>query len=193
MMPPEELPGQTGSVGRPIPGLEVAILDDTGTPAPAGKIGHVHASGEALMEEYFRDEETTAQALTSHGFHTGDLGYLDEDGWVYLVGRSDDVFKSAGAKVSTLPIIDAIMESGMASEATVIPEEHKELGHIPHAYIVPVPETPYQRGALLQFLRQRLAENHLPRKITILENLPRTGSGKIDRKKLEAEIATRSH
>lgn len=192
IMPPEKLPGLIGSVGRPIPGLEVAILDDTGAPAPAGQVGRVHASGEALMEGYFRDEETTAQAVTSNGFHTGDLGYVDENGWVYLVGRSDDVFKSAGAKVSTLPIIDALMESGMVSEATVIPEEHRELGHIPHAYIVPSPDTPYQRGALLRFLRQRLAENHLPRKITLLENLPRTGSGKIDRKKLTAEIETRS-
>ena len=186
---PDDLDLRPGSVGRPIPGLALKVLDDDGTACPTGEIGHVYAEGAACFDGYIGNQTATDEALTAHGYRTGDLGSLDEDGYLYLSGRSDSVFKRAGLKLSTLPIADALMASGLFVDVAVMPLADEVQGHVPAVYYVLKPGASFDRGAVQQSLRRSLPVNSLPAVYHEIAQVPRTGSGKIDRRKLAAVIA----
>ncbi|MCB1179854.1 MAG: acyl--CoA ligase [Leptospiraceae bacterium] len=186
--PFEELKDNLGSVGKPIEGLEVLILNDDYLPAKINETGHVFARGKMVFKGYYEDLETSNEALLKEGFKTGDMGRMDENGWLYLSGRSDDVFKYAGIKVSTLPIRDALMDSGYFKDVAVVPKEHPVIGQVPFVYYVLNNEKSFEKGKILKFLRQTLAPNQLPEGFSPITEIPRTGSGKIDRRKLKEII-----
>jgi len=187
---PRLIETQKGKVGRPIRGLAVRVLDEDGAPVPPGEIGEVFVAGDFMLREYYGNPDATAHALTPAGFRTGDLGRLDEDGLLSLVGRADDVFKCHGEKVSALPIADALMETGLFLDVAVVAHDDPHLGTIPKVLYVPRPEATIDKAALGRALRTRLPVSHVPRAFAEVASIPRTGSGKIKRVELRALALT---
>ncbi|MGI9493843.1 MAG: class I adenylate-forming enzyme family protein [Geminicoccaceae bacterium] len=179
---PELALNKNGSVGLPIPGLDLELRGDDGRPVEVGEIGSVHARGTPVMDGYRQDEAATRAVIDDAGwFETGDFGVLDEDGFLFLRGRRDNVFKTSGLKVSGQLIADALMRTGSFSDVAVFPIEDPIAGHVACAYYCMPPERDLQKGAVLRALRESLPVNHLPARFERLARIPRTASGKIDR------------
>jgi len=183
-MPPDLIREAPGSVGFAIPGMGMRILDDNGKPCAIGEVGHVYASGITVFKGYIGNPDATAKALDGNGLRTGDLGYVNAEGYLFLAGRSDSVFKRSGVKVSCLPIADALMETGMFSDVAVLPRDDEMVGAVPVAYIVMNDGQAFDRPSVMKALRNLLPSNHLPADFLELDRIPRTGSGKIIRAEL---------
>ena len=183
VLDPQFLPDKLGAVGKPIDGLEVTVKDESGARLPSGEVGHVWASGPLVFNGYLKDIENIPHQGAGE-FDTGDIGAVDDDGFLYLRGRSDDIFKVSGQKVSKVKIREALMESGLFDDAAVTVAEHPILGNVPHACVVPKDPTTFKKGMALKFLRKQLDDNHLPKGFSLLEKIPRTGSGKVNRQEL---------
>lgn len=190
MLDPDMTGVRRGSVGKAIAGCELSVLDENGRPVASGEIGDVHVSGECVFDGYLKQQEENARAMSSHGFLTGDLGFLDDDGFLYLRGRSDEVFKSAGQKVSALLISQELMGLGMFSDVAVVDVAHPILERVPHVYYVPKQGMDFKKGTVVAALRGRLPSNHLPQGFTAVEAIPRTGSGKLDRRRFRELVAS---
>ncbi len=185
MLPPERLADKKGSVGFPINGLEIVVLDEDRTPCPPGEIGDVHVRGHIAFTGYLGREDENAKVLSEHGFLNGDKGYADTDGFIFLAGRSDSVFKRSGLKVSAQVIADALLDLDAVRDAWVTGLADDTEGMVPVAYIAWEGDALAQPD-LLKALRAELAPNHLPAKVVTLPEIPRTGSGKVDRRRLRA-------
>lgn len=184
-LPPEYLHNHKGSVGYPIPGLEVVVLDDNDDECETGEVGKIFTRGSISFPGYFKNDAANENVITSNGFRTGDVGYLNDNGLLYLSGRSDSVFKRSGLKVSSQVITDAILALNIFDDAIVMSSVDPVEGHVPVAYAASK-DTSLTKGGLLRMLRPHLANNHLPKSLVYLPHIPRTGSGKVDRRKLKA-------
>jgi acyl-CoA synthetase (AMP-forming)/AMP-acid ligase II len=182
VLDPAALPARAGSVGKPIDDMIVTVRRDDGNEAAAGEAGHVFVRGPLLMRGYLNDAAATKDALTANGLRTGDLGYLDDDGFLWLAGREDDVFKSGAEKVSTTFVAETLLSSGWIADIAVIAEEDLLLGKVPHAYVVP--GEGFDLMALKKFARTILPPSHIPKKWLVVGSIPRTGSGKVMRQEL---------
>ena len=181
-LPPERLDTKKGSVGYPIDGIELRVLDDGGEPCVRDEIGHVYVDGPYRFGGYFGAPPDDT-IVSARGFRTGDKGRLDEDGLLWLSGRSDSVFKRSGLKVSAQVIIDELKKLPGISDAFVRGEQDLVQGRVPVAWIVP--SAPFDRSETLRSLRAQLPTNHLPARFIEVARIPRTGSGKVDRRALE--------
>lgn len=180
---------QRGSVGKPIPGLSIAIHDiDTGGKLPAGKHGEVIASGSLLCKGYSKNPEATAKLLTDYGLRTADLGYLNEEGYLYLTGRLDDVFKVNGQKVSAVLIAEALLALDLFKDVGVQPVDLPFLGISPVAACVMKDGVKLDKSDIMSRLRKTLPANHVPQHFLEVDAIPRTGSGKVQRTSLKALI-----
>ena len=189
VLPPEDVIRKSGSVGRPLSGMTVGVFEqDSDTPCPPETLGEVCVRGPLLSKGYLNSGGPLPGADTPAGFRTGDFGYLDQDGFLFLRGRKDDIFKSGGEKVSTILIQQAL--SGMPEflDCAVLPVEDAVLGRVPGVYYVPANGTPLKKRAVLKRLKQVLPPNHIPVRFSPLAKIPRTGSGKIIRRELEEMI-----
>ncbi|RLJ18942.1 hypothetical protein DJ031_09600 [bacterium endosymbiont of Escarpia laminata] len=175
------------SVGKPIHGMSVKIVADDGAELLAREVGEVVVGGEFLMNGYLGLDR--ADTVLSTGFRSGDSGYLDDRGNLYLLGRLDDVFKVAGRKVSGLRIRDSVLETGMVKDAVVIPFRDPVAGVVPGLVYATRDNVDFNKGAFLRSLRGRLPTNHVPRKLICVDDIERTGSGKIIRQKLNDRLA----
>lgn len=186
-LPPEDLHAKAGSVGHPIAGTELVVRSESGRPAAENEIGDIYVRGHFAFQGYRFNPEANAAVLSDIGFRTGDKGYLDPDGFLFLAGRSDSVFKRSGLKVSAQVITDALLELGTFSDAWVgsVPDELQ--GRVPVAYVSLGPEG-FDQSEVLRSLRNTLKPNHLPTKFVEVDEIPRTGSGKVDRRALAAKI-----
>ncbi len=174
-----------GSVGKPIQGAVCTVRStSTGKELPFGKIGEVYASGDLLMDGYYRLPEETAGTLTEYGIKTGDLGFMDEEGYLFLQGRVDDMFKSSGEKVSTVLIEQTIMNLDIFHDVTVLAVPDKYLGMVPMVFFVPKENKGFNRSKVIGKLRAILPPSHVPHRFLELSSLPRVGSGKIAKHKL---------
>jgi len=186
-LPPEYVKTHKGSVGYPISGLELVLLNDKGEECDYNEIGALYARGTISFPGYYKNEAANEKVITPHGFKTGDVGYFNEAGLLHLSGRSDSVFKRSGLKVSSQVITDAILALNLFEDAIVLSKEDAIEGHVPVAY-VKSEDTSLTKGGLLRQLRPHLPNNHLPKALVYLPVIPRTGSGKVDRRKLYALV-----
>ncbi len=175
----EASPAHSGSVGRPVPDVEVAIFDDADNLLPSGKAGEVCVRGPGVFRGYYRRTEATADALRQGWFHTGDTAYMDRDGYVYLCGRKKDMISVAGEHVYPMEVEHVFCSHPAVHEAAVFGRPDPELGEIVHAAIVPRPGTSVTEAGLRAFAAERLASYKLPRVLRIVEKLPRNSSGKV--------------
>ncbi|HYH00989.1 MAG TPA: class I adenylate-forming enzyme family protein [Terriglobales bacterium] len=192
-LPPSEIESRPNSCGMPLPCVRLEILDGSGVPLPPGEIGEVVVSGPGVMCGYLSGDEITTGRIDRLGrLHTGDLGRLDSEGYLYLVGRSSDLIKVAGERVFPREIESVLETHPAISEAAVfgLPDDH--LGERIVACAVLHPGRTVDVVGLRQHCLRSLPLVRVPREVVLTEALPKTSSGKIDRSKLAAHYHDRS-
>jgi acyl-CoA synthetase (AMP-forming)/AMP-acid ligase II len=168
-----------GSVGTPEPGVQIRICSPEGEPLPAGEVGQVWiADPEADRFSYWGDPVKTEQAWRDDAFTVGDLGWLDDDGYLFLSGRIDDTIISGGVNVHPQEIESVLAQHPAVAEVVVYGEPHPEWGRQVCAAVVPAYGAPIDPEALRRWARARLAGFKCPRRIVVVESLERTPTGK---------------
>ncbi|MEJ2751985.1 MAG: fatty acid--CoA ligase family protein, partial [Chloroflexota bacterium] len=177
----EDLYQKPGSVGKPLLFTQVAILDNAGRKTPPMTAGEIIVSGPTVMAGYDGDAESTSEVLKEGWLHTGDVGYLDEDGDLWVVQRQNDIIISGGENVYPAEVETVLQTHPAVAGACVVGIADEEWGpRIAAAIVLAEPEE-VTAEALLDYCRQRLAGYKLPRRVVFLNDLPQTASGKIKR------------
>ena len=182
-------PVRPGSIGKPLPGTRVEILDDEYRPVPAGDIGNILIASDnpGFFLGYHKDPVKTDEVVHDGWYHTGDLGYADEDGFLWIAGRSDDCFKSRGIFISPLEIENALRQHDEVAEACVVPLADAEIGNRIRAIIVlrdASTRTATLADEMRAALKQRIAPYKVPQIIEFTDALPKSPVGKVLRKAL---------
>jgi long-chain acyl-CoA synthetase len=174
------------SVGVPVYNTVVRIVGDDGQDLPPGEIGEIVTSGPMVVPGYWNKPEETAHALPGGALHTGDVGYMDEAGWFYLVDRKKDQINAGGYKVWPREVEDVLYQHEAVREAAVVgvPDEYR--GETVKAYVSLRPGQQVTASELIAFCRQQMAAYKYPRQIEFLDELPKTVSGKLLRRELRA-------
>jgi acyl-CoA synthetase (AMP-forming)/AMP-acid ligase II len=175
-------PGRPASVGRPSSGSDLKVARADGTPAGTGEQGEVWLRSPAGTRAYYGDRRLTEDIFRGGWVRMGDIGYLDRDGYLYLVDRESDVIKSGAFKVSTLQVEAALYEHPAVAEAAVAGISHPVLGQVTAAAIVT--RTPVTAADLRAFLLHRLARHELPSRLLFVAELPKNHAGKVDKRRL---------
>ncbi|TMM00196.1 MAG: acyl-CoA synthetase [Actinobacteria bacterium] len=178
-----------GSMGRPVPGWDVAVVDDNGEPVPAGQVGHVVVRHEpvrpiGLFPGYHEDPEATAEAFRGPWYHTGDKAAVDDDGWFWFEGRGDDVITSSAYRIGPFEVESALIEHPAVAEAAVVGKDDAQRTQIVVAFCVLAPghaASDALARELQDHVKQLTAPYKYPREIHFLDQLPKTVSGKIRR------------
>ena len=178
-----------GSMGKPIPGHAVAIVDDDGTELPAGETGNIaiRRPDPVMFLEYWKNATATAEKFAEDWCLTGDTGRVDENGYLWFVGRQDDLITSAGYRIGPGEIEDCLLKHPAVAMAAVVGRPDELRTEIVKAFIVlkdQMEGTDVLRKEIQQFVRDRLAAHEYPRKIEFITELPMTATGKIIRRKL---------
>ncbi|MBN9622619.1 MAG: AMP-binding protein, partial [Actinobacteria bacterium] len=182
-------PGEAraGSVGRPIEGVEVQAVDDDAEGLPAGETGQLAIRGHNVMKGYWRRPDATAEAITPEGwFLTGDLGRVDEDGYVYVVGRLKDMIIRGGLNIYPREVEEVLHRHPAVSEAAVVGVPDERLGEEVGAAVVLAPGASAEPEELREWLRQRVAPFKYPRQVWLLDELPKGPTGKILKREIHA-------
>jgi acyl-CoA synthetase (AMP-forming)/AMP-acid ligase II len=187
--PKEEAGRRLGSVGLPMPPMEIRIVDPaTDTDQPAGEHGEVLVRNAGRQREYYRDPDATARAWSHDGWlRTGDVGFLDEDGYLYLSGRMKEVIIRGGNNVYATDVEAVLYEHPSILEAAVIGVPHDVLGEDVGAVVVAKPGVELDVSDLEAFCRERLADYKVPRHIRFVEALPRNATGKVMKHELKEQ------
>jgi long-chain acyl-CoA synthetase len=175
-----------GSVGPPIPQVELRIVDEQGNTLPPGQMGEVVARGPNVMKGYLNRPEETAEVLHEGWYHTGDLGQADEDGYYYIVGRKKDLILVGGLNVYPREVELVLTSHPAVADAAVIGVPDPVRGEVPKALVVLRDGQQTGVQELLQWCRQRLASYKVPRTVELLAELPKTATGKTLKQQLRA-------
>jgi acyl-CoA synthetase (AMP-forming)/AMP-acid ligase II len=186
---PTDLPRKVGSIGRAIPNVELRVLREDGTEAAVGEEGELVARGANIMRGYWADLDETEKVLDRHGYHTGDLGRRDEEGFLYVVGRKKDMIKAGAHRISAKEIEDVILEHGEVHETAVIGIPDEILGEAIHAAVVFRDARGGDAKELERFLKRRLPPYKVPASFDVRAELPKNPSGKIMKQVLRQEFA----
>jgi acyl-CoA synthetase (AMP-forming)/AMP-acid ligase II/acyl carrier protein len=181
-------PARPMSVGRPVGESEVRIVDAAGADLPPG------AAGDVLLgrrggphREYFADPIASAETFTSHWVRTGDIGYVDDEGYLHLVDRREDLIISGGLNISSVEVENVLARHPAVAEAAVFGVPHDMLGQAVAAAVVA--RAPTEARALQAFARERLGEPKVPRRVAFLDRLPRNAAGKVVKRELRGRFA----
>jgi acyl-CoA synthetase (AMP-forming)/AMP-acid ligase II len=181
-------PRKPGSPGISI-GFEVRIVDAAGRPLPAGEVGEIAVRGPSVMTDYFKDPAATAAVLAPDGWlHLGDLGYLDADGYAFVVGRVQEFVNKGGVKIALPEIDEALGRHPAVLQAAAVGVPDAYLGEEIVAFVVLRPGATVVPGALLEYCERALGDFRTPAWVEVVGDLPRGPSGKIERRRL-AEVA----
>jgi len=194
-LPPEELVRRPGSVGIAIPGTEAYVVDDMGARVPPGAVGELVIRGAHVMKGYWGDPEATARALRpgphpwEKVLYTGDLFRADEQGFLYFVGRKDDIIKSRGEKVSPKEIENVLYELPGVREAAVIGVPDPMLGMAIKAVLALEPDAKYTEREVIRHCAKRLEDFMVPKLVEFRVALPKSENGKISRSRVAGEMS----
>jgi long-chain acyl-CoA synthetase len=179
------------SVGRPLWGVEVRIEDDHGLPLPPGRsaIGEVLVRGHNVMKGYFRDPRATTEAVRGGWLHTGDLGYLDDDGYLFIVDRKKELIIRGGYNVYPREVEEVLYLHPAVAEAAVVGTTDDRLGEEVRAYVSLRAGAQVELEELIEHCRGRLAAYKYPRQVVFLDELPKGPSGKILKRELREAVA----
>ena len=186
-LPPEELDRRPGSVGIAIPGTEAMVVDDNGTPLPSGVPGELVIRGAHVMQGYWENEAATRERLRPGPnpwekiLYTGDLFRVDEEGFLYFVGRKDDIIKTRGEKVAPKEVEAVLHAHPKIAEAVVVGVPDRVLGHAIVAMVVPSDPTLTERE-VIRHCAQHLEDFMVPKAVEFRPGLPKTDTGKISRR-----------
>jgi fatty-acyl-CoA synthase len=178
-------------IGRAQPGLEVQIRDpQTRDSLPPGRVGIITVRGWSLMRGYLNDEAATKATIDEDGFlWTGDLGSLTEDGYLRFHGREKQMIKSGGENISIEEVELCLRDCPGITDAVVVPIPHARFGEVPFAFLMTSTGSDVTEDQVLAFCRQYLAGFKVPRHFRFVAELPRSGSGKVDRRSLAGDAA----
>ncbi|WP_369167535.1 class I adenylate-forming enzyme family protein [Streptomyces sp. R28] len=186
---PLDGPRKPGTVGLPLPGQQVAVMDPQGRIMPAGATGEVVVRGPNVMRGYLGRPEETARTLVDGWLHTGDVGRLDEDGYLILVDRIKDMIIRGGENIYPKEIETVLGDHPDVLEAAVVGAADERLGEVPVAFVALRTGATADTGDLLEHCRTRLARFKVPTGITLVDRLPRNPVGKTDKPALRARTA----
>ncbi len=178
-MPKGESLKRIGSVGQPMPPLEVRFVDDDGKDVPEGEVGEVLLRMPGRQREYYKDPEATAATWQDGWLHTGDLGRLDADGYLYIVGRKKDVIIRGGNNIHAVDVEAVLLDHADVREAAVVGVPHPVLGEDVAAAVVLVPGSHTTPEQLREHAAEHLADYKVPRRIAVVDELPRNATGKV--------------
>ena len=186
-LPPAELARKRGSIGRAIPDVEVRVLTDDGRVAQPGEVGELVARGPNIASGYWNRPEETAERFGAEGYRTGDLGYADDDGCLYIVGRRHDMIKVGANRVGAREIEDVLHEHPAVHEAAVVATPHDLLGEAPVALVSLKGALADAETELRAFCATRLTAYKVPVRVTVVTELPKLpATGKVDRQAVRA-------
>ncbi|MBO9129273.1 o-succinylbenzoate--CoA ligase [Bacillus sp. 165] len=174
-----------GSVGLPIPGVEVKIVDDRGKALPTGIVGELVVKGPNVMKGYLNQPEATEEALVNGWLYTGDLARVDKDGFIYIVDRKKDLIITSGLNVYPREVEEVIYEHPDVFECAVVGVDEGTRGEVVKAFIVPKEEKTITKEDMLGFLKDKLASYKVPRIIEFTDSLPKNATGKILKRKIK--------
>ncbi len=188
-LPPEDVRRKLGSIGRPIPRVEIEVLRDDGTRARPWETGELVARGDNIARGYWNDPDATGERFGPQGYRTGDLGYADEDGCLYLVGRRHDLIKVGAHRVGAREIEDVLQDHSGVHEVAVVGMPDDLLGEVPVAVVSARPGASLDARGLLAFCRKRLPPHKVPSRVLVAHDVPKGPTGKIDKRTVKAQLA----
>lgn len=177
---PKDCLRKIGSVGKPIPGVEIDILDKNGVPVKNGEKGEIVVRGNNVMKGYYKHQDKTEQTIINGWLHTGDIGRVDEEGYLYIVGRIKNVIISGGLNIYPEEIEEILINYEGIKEVIVFGEKHDILGEIPVAKVV-TDGCYIDEGQILEYSKKMVDAYKIPKKIIFCEQLEKTYNGKIRR------------
>jgi long-chain acyl-CoA synthetase len=180
-LPPDKLLEKMGSIGMAIPGVTLEVHDEQGHQCPPGVSGEICARGDNIMLGYWDAPQTTAKILRDDWLHTGDLAHKDEDGYIFIDGRSSDMIKSGANRISPKEIEEVIAELEGVEEVGVTGIPDEILGQIIKAVIVVKPNHHLDEMSVRNHCRKNLAVYKTPKIVEFATTLPKTASGKLQR------------
>jgi long-chain acyl-CoA synthetase len=179
---------KVGSIGTPIWGVELKVVDDAGNEVPQGEPGEIVIKGHNVMKGYWRKPEATAEAIKGGWFHTGDIAIKDGDGFYFIVDRKKDMIIRGGFNVYPREIEEVIYQHPKVAEAAVIGLPDEKFGEEVHAVVAPKPGETIDPEELIAFVKERVAAYKYPRAIDIVKELPKGPTGKILKRDIKANL-----
>lgn len=175
---------KVGSVGIPIPETEVKIVDEEDNELPRGDIGEITVKGDHVMKGYFKKPKATEQTLRGGWLHTGDLGKMDEDGYIYIVDRKKDMINVGGMNVYPREIEEQLYKHPKILEAAVVATKDELRGEIPKAVVVLKEGETATEREIRTYCMEYFANYKIPKLVDFVDELPKGATGKIDKKEL---------
>jgi long-chain acyl-CoA synthetase len=174
------------SVGVPVHDTVVRIVGDDGKDLPVGEVGEIVTVGPQVIAGYWNKPEETANAIPGGALHTGDVGYMDDQGWFYIVDRKKDQINAGGYKVWPREVEDVLYEHDAVREAAVVGVADDYRGETVKAFVSLRPGHDVTEAELIGFAKDRMAAYKYPRSIAFLDEIPKTVTGKLLRRELRA-------
>ncbi|WCN39216.1 class I adenylate-forming enzyme family protein [Aneurinibacillus uraniidurans] len=179
---------KAGSVGKPLPRSEVRVVDEEGNEMPIGQVGEIAIKGDHVMKGYLKNPEATALAIRGGWLFSGDLGKLDEEGFLYIVDRKKDMLIRGGENIYPIEVEEVLYEMPEVLEAAVVGVPHEVYGEIPKACVVVKDGYSLTEEQVVSFCQERLAKYKVPTLVEFVSELPRNASGKVLKTVLRGEI-----
>jgi long-chain acyl-CoA synthetase len=179
---------QPGTVGKPLPNVEVRIVDKDGQDVPPGEIGELIARGDNIFTGYWNDEAATREALRDGWFYTGDMARMNDQGYFSIVDRKKDMVIVSGYNVYPVEVENVLFRYPGIADAAVIGIPDSYQGESVMAVIVPRPGTEVTEEAVIAFLTARLAAFKVPKHVAFVESLPKNRAGKVLKRVLRAQF-----
>jgi len=188
-VPPADLSRKRGSIGRPIPDVEVRVLTDEGVVAAPGVVGELVARGANIARGYWNRPDETAERFGPEGYRTGDLGYVDDEGFLFLTGRRHEMIKVGANRVGAREIEDVLHQHPAVLEAAVVAMPDDLLGEVPVAFVAVRAAVADVDDTLRAFCAGRLAGYKVPVRVLVCPELPKLPTGKLDKRSLQSLAA----
>ena len=177
------------SIGKPLADVDVRIVDEGGVDTTIGEIGEIVARGQRLMRGYWGQDSATAETIRDGWLYTGDLGYWDDDGYIFLAGRSKDFIKRGGEMISPEEVEKVLHSHPDIEEAAIIGIQDVDWGERVRAVVVPKSGHDVEENDVIEYCRQRLASFKKPESVVVVAELPRNPMGKVLKRLLKEEYA----
>ena len=177
-----------GSVGPAIPGVEIKIVNEDLEEVPVGEAGEIIVKGDNVMKGYYKREDATKETIINGWLLTGDIGKLDEDGYLYILDRKKDLIISKGVNIYPREIEEVCLKYPGIKECAVVGKKDENLGEIPVAFIELEDGVKIKETDIKKFLKQHLANYKIPKYIYFVENLPKNATGKVLKRKLRENL-----
>lgn len=180
-------PYRPGSAGKPYCNVEIKIFDDDDNEVPVGERGEVVTRGATTMKGYHNRPEATEETMRGGWLHTGDIGYMDEEGWLFIVDRKKDMIIKGGENIYPAELEDVLYTHPQVAEAAIVGVPHPTYGESVSAFVVPVKDAELTEQDIIGFMANEVTKFKLPSRVHFKEALPKVGIGKILRRELREE------